>query len=155
MKICKKGHEYIPRIRSSGAPLECQFCQKIRQKKYFKEHYEKNREDRIAKTIEWQRNNPEKYNAKSRAWCKKNLAKYNAKTAKRYAAKIQRTPPWLTKEHLKEIEKFYISAKEFGLTVDHIIPMQGKNVSGLHVPWNLRLLPASINYSKSNRLVGV
>lgn len=80
----------------------------------------------------------------------------SAKRAKRRAAKLQRTPPWLTKEQLKEIEEIYALAKELQwlseepLHVDHIIPLQGENVSGLHVPWNLQILPRSLNLSKNN-----
>jgi hypothetical protein len=92
-------------------------------------------------------------------WRRANPGKVNARTAKRRAAKLQRTPKWLTKEQLKEMEKFYIEAarltKETGIPheVDHIEPLQGKEVSGLHVPWNLRVVPVSINRHKSNKRI--
>jgi hypothetical protein len=35
--------------------------------------------------------------------------------------------------------------------VDHIIPLQGKNVSGLHTPYNLQVIPASWNTAKGNK----
>lgn len=65
-------------------------------------------------------------------------------------------PPWLTQESLDEIKNIYrVSAKVTKATgkphdVDHIIPLRGKNICGLHVPWNLRVLPASMNRSKGN-----
>ncbi len=82
----------------------------------------------------------------------------NARCMKRYAAKIQATPKWLTKAHFKEMEWFYIEAarltKETGIKheVDHIVPLQGENVRGLHVPWNLQILTKSENIIKGNKL---
>lgn len=81
-----------------------------------------------------------------------------AKYMRRKAAKLKRTPPWLTQEHFKEIEQIYMDAqqvsKDTGVLhhVDHIIPLRGEVVSGLHVPWNLQVLTASQNISKGNRL---
>jgi hypothetical protein len=71
-------------------------------------------------------------------------------TAKRRAQKLKATPPWLTVAQLLEIEEFYRN-RPAGFHVDHIVPLQGENVRGLHVPWNLQYLPALENIKKSNR----
>lgn len=87
----------------------------------------------------------------------KNKGSCNARHRAYEAAKIQRTPKWLTKEQLKEIEEFYILAQELswlsegGLHVDHIIPLRGENISGLHVPSNLQIIPAKENLKKRNK----
>jgi hypothetical protein len=73
--------------------------------------------------------------------------------------KLNATPKWLTKEHLNQIESFYWLAKlQYELTdekyhVDHIVPLKGKTVCGLHVPWNLQVIPALENISKGNKIV--
>lgn len=84
-------------------------------------------------------------------WFKNNRSKHNFKEAKRRAQKINATPKWLTKEHWEQIKEIYDSCPE-GYHVDHIMPLQGKNLSGLHVPWNLQHLPAKINCSKGNKV---
>lgn len=84
------------------------------------------------------------------AWTKKNLQEKCASTVKYQTSKLRRTPPWLTKEHFVEMQKIYKSRPE-GFHVDHIVPLQEENVSGLHVPWNLQILSSSKNSSKKNR----
>jgi hypothetical protein len=78
-------------------------------------------------------------------------------TAKRRAIKLKATPKWLTEDHFKQIERYYQTAKwlesilEEQIDVDHIIPLQGKNVCGLHAPWNMQLLKHTDNLKKSNK----
>jgi hypothetical protein len=77
-----------------------------------------------------------------------------ARTRRRYASKLLRTPKWAD---LNKIKTVYIEAarltEETGINmhVDHIIPLQGRKVSGLHVFENLRIIPAKENISKNNR----
>jgi hypothetical protein len=58
------------------------------------------------------------------------------------------TPPWADRQ---EIRYIYNLATERGLVVDHIVPLKHKLVCGLHVPDNLRCIPASMNATKSNK----
>jgi len=109
---------------------------------YSKQHYQKN-----IKNIKGRH---EKYR-------RDNLNKFAAYSAKRRAAKLQRTPPWLTKEDFKEIDAFYKKAALFSkycgqkYVVDHRIPLQGKLVSGLHVPLNLQVITEKENFEKNNK----
>ena len=80
----------------------------------------------------------------------------NASYAKRRAAKLQRTPKWLTTQDLKVMKAFYSIAQMLSKVnneewhVDHIIPLQGKYASGLHVPSNLQWLRGIENETKRN-----
>ena len=70
---------------------------------------------------------------------------------------MKQSPKWLTKEERKQIQDFYLRAKllekQTGIKhhVDHIIPLQGRKVSGLHVPWNLQILTQDENLKKHNK----
>lgn len=128
---------------------------KQRQSEYRKNNKEK---EQIRHRI-YRENNLEKEKLKISNWQKNNPDKVNAKTAKRTSKRLKACPKWLTEDHIKEILNFYTLAKELtkqtGLAheVDHILPLQGKNISGLHVPWNLQVLPRSINRSKGNKII--
>jgi hypothetical protein len=96
----------------------------------------------------------ETHNAINREWFAENKDKRAAYEGKRRAAQLQRTPIWDPDAHLI-IAKYQLAAmltKASGIEhhVDHIIPLQGKKVSGLHVFSNLRVIPGSDNVKKSN-----
>ena len=80
-------------------------------------------------------------------WQQNNKDKVRLKAANERAARLQRSPQWADKEAIKD---FYLNCPE-GHHVDHIVPLRGKEVSGLHVIENLQYLPAKENMSKGNR----
>jgi hypothetical protein len=156
----------------------CKLCHSVRMKKRYQEDLgyrirnNKASKTRYAKV----KTNPEfKEENSKRAceWAKKNIEKHRkhgknyriwypdrklASTRKYQADKLQRTPRWLSPNQLQEIQDVYTAREMLQLAtgeqlhVDHIVPLQGKNVSGLHVPWNLRITTATENLSKGNRL---
>ena len=67
------------------------------------------------------------------------------------ASKLNRTPKWANIDKIREI---YEECPE-GYHVDHIIPLNGINVSGLHVENNLQYLLAKDNLKKSNKYTSI
>lgn len=80
-------------------------------------------------------------------------------SARRRASKKQATPPWLSEEDEQAIKAMYALSSFMTRTtgiehhVDHIVPLAGKTVCGLHVPWNLRVITAKENLSKHAKFV--
>lgn len=119
------------------------------------------REANLDKFLERERlsyaRNIEARKAKSARWRAKNPERVAFHAATRRSALSKRTPQWLTHEHYEEMRSFFYvamlleHATGFKHHVDHIVPLRGKNVSGLNVPWNLQVLPAVLNLKKSNR----
>lgn len=92
----------------------------------------------------------------SKDWRLKNPAKAAKYSKKRALALVERTPKWLKQADWLVMNNVYYNARKLtkmtGIKheVDHIVPLQGKDVSGLHVPWNLQVLTKEANASKSN-----
>ena len=119
-----------------------------------------------ANSAEWYHKNKhdpelkERMAFNNRKWRKDNPHLNAAKEARRRASKLKATPTWLMPEHHAHIKRTYKLAKTLeDITgdkyhVDHIIPLQGNEVCGLHVPWNLQVVSASLNLSKSNKYQG-
>ena len=99
--------------------------------------------------------NLDKYRERNHRHYKENKSYYEEKCVRRRAAKIQATPAWLTESDLDEMRAIYSEAKrlteETGILhhVDHIYPLRGKHVCGLHCPSNLQILTATENLRKA------
>lgn len=115
------------------------------------------RHPRLAYRIKWLAENVERSREHKRKWSREHPAEVRANTMRRLAVKLAAMPKWLTREQRGRITDLYcrclVVTKETNIPheVDHIIPLRGKNVCGLHVPWNLQLLSSSENRRKSNK----
>lgn len=177
-KPCKYGH-FSDRYVKSGKCIECANVQSNEWKlanpdKYalsMRKWLENNREVHSVRVKRWQKANPDKVKIAATAWAKANPEKIKEK-AKRYiknhpaeytaravasvARRAKRTPLWLTSADKWMMREAYKLAKlrtdMFGFIweVDHIIPLRGKYVSGLHVPTNLQVIPKALNREKRN-----
>ena len=186
-KLCRCCGEVKPidsfsidkRNKSTGRQAKCKDCTKRYHYENQQRILEVKKQYRLVNKVEISTKeaaarlrNPEPYSLYLAAYYKKNKeeikkhhseyyqnnkALFFAHGAKRRAAKIKRTPSWLTEEDLIAIEDFYFLAKSLtevtGIphVVDHIIPLQGKLVSGFHHPNNLQILTESENASKGNK----
>lgn len=104
-------------------------------------------------------NNKEEIHSRHKKYAIDKKELFSSKSAKYRAAKLQRTPKWLTDEDDWMFKEIYSLAKlREELTgakwhVDHIIPLQGELVCGLHVPINLQVITATENLNKSNKYI--
>ena len=176
LKVCRKCNIEKPlkdfykrQDLPDGHQYMCKYCTKIENKQYVQKNMEKIRKGNRAyyttnkkKVLEqkgkYYLKNKENIRKKQNEYKRSNRGKFNAIAAMEYTKKKDATPKWLTKEMKEEIKEWYILAKELrwlseeDFHVDHIIPIKGKSVCGLHVPWNLQLLSKSDNLRKSNRM---
>lgn len=89
----------------------------------------------------------ESYKTAYKSWARANVQRVRYYANKRRCAKLERTPAWAD---LVAIKAFY-DACPAGHQVDHILPLRGRRISGLHVLENLQYLPDAENMSKGNR----
>lgn len=144
--------------RKDGYHCYCKLCAKETKQV----SYSKNKQHYVNKAKEWQLANPEKVveiRTKARQTHK---AKRRADWTHYSTRKINACPEWLTDKQRQKIEDLYkfakfleeLSCNSIQYHVDHIVPLRGKDVCGLHVPWNLQILNARDNLIKGNRYNG-
>jgi 5-methylcytosine-specific restriction endonuclease McrA len=168
---CKHGH-IAPR-KTKGACVECLKVewQQAAEKRadYFREYnkseagqqakrkyYEANKENVIARAQARPDEDKRRYKKTHKV---NNPDMYKEMTSLRRRRFRDATPKWLTENQKMEIRLKYRLAIELSRAtgerhaVDHIIPLHGESVCGLHVPWNLQVLTQKDNLAKYNRLV--
>lgn len=175
MKRCSKCNS-IPsfnnfhkdKSKSDGLRPRCKTCRSSEAKGYYE--INKSRINFISSV--WNSNNKEMYQEtnkryrmlnkeriklRSRSYYLEHKSEYSARTALRRSRKLKRTPEWLTSIDSALVKSLYNSAKRLSecigikFHVDHIIPLQGELVSGLHTPSNLRIISSFSNLSKGNK----
>ncbi len=163
-----------------GRSAECKSCSTARYMKWARENPEaarsntkewvaRNRERKRASDRQWRAQNYERHTAAYRRWrslnprdrseykkqwYENNRDRYRSYNAKRRAQIFRACPSWVDHASIIDVyEEAVRLTQETGLPheVDHIVPLQNKNVCGLHVPWNLQVLPKTLNRAKSNK----
>lgn len=168
---CKHGH-IAPR-KTKGACVECLKLEWQRgnetRAEYFRaynkseagqkakrDYYDRNRDEVIARA---QARDTAKVTEYKTAYKQRNPDLYKELVSMRRRRFRQATPKWLSDEQKMEIRLKYRLAIELSRrtgvrhAVDHVVPLQGDNVCGLHVPWNLEVITQDENLKKSNKLV--
>lgn len=180
-KRCSACREHLPVEEFSPSANQCRVCRRLTSAKYRASNRalcnersriseSKNQEKYKARHARYRERSPDKVAAKReryrakhgerwkqliRDWAQKNADRKAESCARRYAQKTQATPLWADKE---KIAGFYQEAAErtraSGVlhVVDHIVPLRGKTVCGLHVHTNLRVITQTENLKKGNRL---
>lgn len=169
MKNCSSCREQKPFSHYSkrnaspdGLCAACKTCVNTRRKlyssdkEYNKRRYWADPKASFERKEAWYKANPEKKKVHRKQYREANLEAVRLAESTKYIGRKTRVPKWLSQSQKQEIANVYSLRREVELLtgeqyhVDHIVPLQGKNVCGLHVPWNLQILPSDINLSKHN-----
>ena len=176
MPACKRGHT-SPRIPNGGEKTRCRECKNLLSRLRYAGNPDKDKryainrqwvlanQDKVkaiqkryrAKNLDvarkrcriWAAKDPVKRLERQRKYYATNSKKVIAAVMRRKAAKLKAVPQWAD---LSKIKTIYQNCPD-GYQVDHIVPLRGKNVCGLHVENNLQYLTVSENSSKRNKFL--
>jgi hypothetical protein len=161
VKLCTKCKIEKPAIdfhtnnqKKDKLTVHCRECSNARLKAW----KQQNKEHIANYDRVWQQANKDKKSKNYKNWQVNNRAKVNSYNSYRRALELKATPSWLTNEQKSQIDSIYWLARfqqqldDEQYHVDHIVPLRGKTVCGLHVPWNLQVIPAKENLTKGNKL---
>lgn len=183
MAVCKKCQQNKPEtefyFKAAGRlATSCKICHNLKVKEWQAANKEKVKGYVRASCKKAYDENPEKFKKKSlarRAADREKSRKIVSKSYKKIydsrrererarlnaasAARRRLPPSWLGAIFIAQIQEFYDVAKAVAMQtgvmhhVDHIVPLNGKTVSGLHVPWNMQIISASENCAKGARMM--
>lgn len=149
--------------RATGVKAQCKACDKVyylanaaRIKSQVRGRYAADPAGHNAKHAAHRATNKTKVAARHKRYAQANVGKVNANGRRYEASKLRAMPAWLNEAQRADITAIYVISQllrdELGETyhVDHIVPLRGKTVCGLHVSWNLQLLSPKDNLSKNN-----
>lgn len=143
---------YSAKTSKDGKQPHCKLCHSKRNSKHYYDNHQENRE-RLSK---YYYDNHDREKEYRRQHYRNNKSAYLANNYLRDKRIKIATPNWLTKEMRNEIKlKYLISGRLSSIHkveyhVDHIVPICGDKVCGLHVPWNLQVILGEENLQKSN-----
>lgn len=122
---------------------------------YKREYYATYKEELNKECSERQRQKPEATRARIKKYKSTDKGKLQSQ-AQRNARRKREKLASLDRAFHKEVLKVYLQCKNISKTtnilyeVDHIIPISHPDVCGLHVPWNLQIIPQAENRAKGN-----
>lgn len=125
-----------------GLRAHCKDCCK----EEWKAHYDNHKEEMLQRAREYYASNKQERKEYNKAYYYANTDLYVEHRIKRQLREKDAIANWA---NLEEINKIYSKCPE-GYHVDHIIPLQGKSVCGLHTENNLQYLSPEDNLRKSN-----
>lgn len=144
-----------PAVKQARAEASKRYVERLASDPTYANKRRDRRQKAVARTKAWMAENPDKVKANAKAIRQRSPEKEVAKVQLRNAAKLQAIPAW---SDMRAIAKHYANARHLTLVtgcphhVDHIVPLRGKTVCGLHVANNLRATPCFINARKGNNL---